>query len=121
MTGLQEPQLNLTLVEFLLARNEDTQRRARLWIDSPPIEAAKVQEALAEIRRCHTRILADCEAKEKIIDHVRHVRLNLGDVPGVGPDDTATFDRILMYLAEPDVDHPDFRPDWQVAAGDTLT
>lgn len=110
MTESQEPQLDLTLVEFLLARNDDAQRRARLWIDTPPIEAAKVQDALAEIRRCHTRTLSECDAKQKIIDHCRQIRLDARDDPA-GPD---AFDRVLMYLAEPDADHPDYVPDWRV-------
>ncbi|NUR06730.1 MAG: hypothetical protein HOQ45_06965 [Nocardioidaceae bacterium] len=74
-----------------------------------------------------TRVLAECEAKRRLILACTHEQENWVTVrPGVrqnmpvrvpwGDDDL--YEDALRYLALPYADHPDFRPEWRLSTND---
>ncbi len=89
----------LTLADFLLARIAADERAARALAehDRRPVLS------LAMTVNHPERILAECEAKRRIVEQV-------SDVKWAG---YAVRDVILGYLALPYTDHPDYRDDWR--------
>lgn len=105
------------LVEFLLARIGEEENAAKI--------AAGVPEAAMNLTRWHsTHVLADCEARRRIVE--LHAPL---DCEGVtvcsecGPDEDVRF-RVEAYgrgwpcltmrvLAQVYADHPDYREEWR--------
>jgi hypothetical protein len=88
----------VTLVGFLLARIDDDQREAA--------QAAPGRSGAASIARWHrARVLAECDAKRRIIELQRN---DLRD----DPQDWEA-DEVLRLLALPYADHPDYRAEWR--------
>jgi len=104
-----------TLAEFLLARIWDDQtiaESARVHVDDldgwPAVTAAHV------LRHDPARVLAECEAKRRIVERYRrHER----DVTphGVALDDSARFalEDTVRDLAQTYADHPAYRQEWR--------
>jgi hypothetical protein len=114
-----------TLTDFLLARIAEDESRANLCLTDPVMTWHEEDWAeIGEPSRSHveawgpTRVLAECEAKRLAIeaawgDHERiesewgssQTRAQMSaknDYPGV-----------VMVLALPYADHPDYRAEWQ--------
>jgi hypothetical protein len=90
----------MTLTDFLLARiAEDEAAVEAKWLRAPK-GAPIVPDA------AHTRVLAECEAKRRIVEYCPSASEE-GDTW-----DTA-FWRVLQILALPYADHPDYREEWK--------
>ena len=109
----------MTLVEFLLARiaeDEEGARRASA-VEGGDFAIAALPLPLMEGIRpgFPTRVLAECEAKRRIIDAARHAEFQGGSAEivmfdgwprdGVWP--------VLAALALPYASHPDYREEWR--------
>jgi hypothetical protein len=111
----------LTLVEFLLARIAEDQRRARdlvsvsftpRWLTDGN---GKVIEKPAPEINLKERLLAECEAKRRIMEAARHAEVEGGGAAIVMFDGYPRdgIVRVLAALALPYADHPDFREEWR--------
>lgn len=60
------------------------------------------------------RILAECEAKRRLVEHVQ----DQWDQPYGEPEPFLPIEwtDVLKLLAQPYADHPDFRPEWRLEA-----
>jgi hypothetical protein len=101
----------MTLVEFLLARiaeDEEGARRASA-VEGGDFAIAALPLPLMEGIRpgFPTRVLAECEAKRRIVDLYREVETDRGN------DAMSRLDRVLRALALPYVAHPDYRVEWR--------
>jgi len=123
-----------TLTEFLLARITEDEQVARTasWFDRPPIEptpdwtykgdgyevepgvthdregiaaAVNPEEGTHIARHDPARVLAECEAKRRII--AMHGELCFGN------GDRGAGDEVLEHLAQVYADHPSFDPTWK--------
>ncbi len=88
-----------TLTDFLLARIAEDEARAAgiegLWIDD------------------RGRVLAECEAKRRIVDWVIGVKASSGRPPGFDPADAEALTHALLLLALPYADHDDYDEAWK--------
>lgn len=80
----------MTLVEFLLARVAEVEQAARRATDLGDMEPLWYPDT----------ILAECEAKRRIIEEW-------------GPFETYNGEELLKVLALPYADHPDYRQEWK--------
>jgi hypothetical protein len=108
---------NMTLAEFLLARIAEDEATARDapdkdhgYIDSKPYKAFLAfdvcNEPTGEVALGRIRMLAECEAKRRIVIDFQHYQ----------PHDPE-YDGLSLYvalLALPYADHEDFREEWRV-------
>jgi hypothetical protein len=86
-----------TLTDFLLARIAEDEATipsldCRCGTDGVP--------EVASLPDCPDRIVAECEAKRRIVDLTQH---------GCGDD----YERVQRALALPYADHSDYRPEWR--------
>jgi hypothetical protein len=91
------------LIEFL---------RARLNIDELAVSRGECRCGSGPARPdCPDRVLADVQAKRKIIDEAEgyHAELEYGD------NGEWAFDCVLRLLALPYADHLDYREEWRPA------
>lgn len=91
----------MTLTEFLLARIADDEEDVA---DDEPWDGGMCQ-ANVGVHYSRDRVLAECEAKRRIVEQV-------SDVTWVGS--YAVRDFVLGQLVLPYADHPDFREEWRV-------
>ena len=107
----------MTLTEFLLARIAEDEAAARSLGDEPgrrwlhSLRGVTDQDARRFGARANpTRVLAECEAKRRIVERaeIAHERAKVGPSDG----DSAWF-LAVRYLALPYADHPDFREEWR--------
>lgn len=119
--GLPRAVDSATLAEFLLARiaeDEATIRDAARHAEATPQEIVAALQAGSQAYRFlgdledagyavvrQARVLADCEAKRRIIDLLRQ---RTGE-----PDDHGQLRAALGLLALPYADHPDYRQEWR--------
>lgn len=108
-----------TLTEFLLARIGEDEARAR------PMWELKVRQRIVGAPivplswPTPDRVLAECEAKRRIVEvareNVRVEALEHGDKPRDDAhfDSWCDVDEILRALATPYADHPDFHEEWR--------
>lgn len=124
------------LVKFLLARLDDTARRARaakpgpwhadggsVYASHPTDEVAEYTESAEHIAEHDpARVLAEVDAKRRIIDE-HTVRVPVEDSPYLGPALVSELVYCpicrndgecptLRLLALPYREHPDYRPEW---------
>jgi hypothetical protein len=64
------------------------------------------------------RVLAECEAKRRIVEHWNST-VEWAEDPGCDSPDrylmvAAGLYEAMRHLAEPSADHPDFQPEWRV-------
>jgi hypothetical protein len=96
----------MTLTEFLLARIEEDEARAR------PMWELKVRQRIigAPIVPLSwptpDRVLAECEAKRRIVDMFPF------EADGDGWNEAGA--QVLPILALPYADHPDYRDEWRL-------
>jgi hypothetical protein len=104
----------MRLDEFLLARiaeDEATARRAnkshRMTIEEPLHQPGRdILEAIIALTD-ERRVLAECEAKRRIVALCTAIALPVGGAAYLRDD-------ILRVLALPYADHPDYREEWRV-------
>ena len=98
----------MTLVEFLLARIAEDERRAHWYdLDEGPYEPGETVRAIYR----PARVLAECDAKRRIID--RHVdpdsrACNCSEMGW--PTDLCD---VIRPLAAVYADHPDYQEEWK--------
>ena len=125
---------HVTLTEFLLARIAEDEAVAkehpdlRLYVDDdgrvePPIDTW--DDGTDRLPNRHTawvllydsaRVLAECEAKRRIVGLYSYVRMSDPDYPPVVPlggDGPETYYEAIQLLAAVYVDHPDYRQEWK--------
>jgi hypothetical protein len=103
----------MTLEEFLLARIAEDEIAARSAAKThPPAGWTVAYDAETMHTRRHdpARVLAECEAKRRIVQHSERAH----ELAKVGPSagDGAWF-LACRYLAVPYADHPDYREEWR--------
>ena len=99
----------MTLTEFLLARIAEDEEQARMasalsWVTCP------------ECGYDPSRVLAECEAKRRIVEHAQQWAGTLHKTPEGWTPEACTAYRMAMewavqHLALPFADHPDYRDD----------
>jgi hypothetical protein len=106
----------VTLAEFLLARIADDEAVARRNWDGLPVQAWSLNddEGFASVCIAAPRVLAECEAKWRIVDRCAP----LADEPDEYPNGLISARAVLARatlraLALPYADHEDFRPEWK--------
>jgi hypothetical protein len=77
------------------------------------------------IARWHpARVLAECEVKRRIVEHVQHAQERYDQERGSGYGDGAdmewltkleALEPVLQMLAQPYSDHPAFRDEWRLS------
>jgi hypothetical protein len=114
----------MTLTEFLLARIAEDESVANKYPDlggnydhwELGFSFDRDYSEPMDIAIDPARVLAECEAKRRIIDAAVEVaRVDLNEP--VEPDDQGLRDsgvKILCALAVPYADHPDYLPEWRV-------
>ena len=124
----------MTIIEFLLARIAEEEASAReamgsgsgqwaswnrSWDTSPTRDLAADGARIAALpvsidehvcRHDPTRILAECEAKRRIIDECTG---GLKYDVSCGEGHWGNFENILDILGLPYADHPDYRKEWR--------
>jgi hypothetical protein len=112
MTAMTTP----TLAEFLLARIEDDQRRAREVQGATPWNVTDSDPSHRQYWML--RVLADCEAKRRIVEAWQRVDADdrvLNEYAQNAREGRQTaFYSVLKLLALPFADHPDFLQEWRV-------
>ncbi|WP_353707620.1 DUF6221 family protein [Cellulosimicrobium sp. ES-005] len=97
----------MTLTEFLLSRiAEDEARADDAWkaVDNGAIVWDRIHPDVRAALWPPARVLAECEAKRRIVESARR----LGTRGGVTPEE------LLGNLALPYADHPDYDEAWRV-------
>jgi hypothetical protein len=115
-----------TLVEFLLARIVEDEAVAaelgELWLmvadaDRRRLDAG-VREGMSSVfgvahgapaGSAPARLVAELDAKRRIVEHCSG-QVSADDLHESGTDDIT----VLLLLALPYADHPDYRPEWQI-------
>lgn len=113
----------MTLTEFLLARIADDEALAHFIIDGDHWHGIGVNSATEVAthitRQRPTRVLAECEAKRRIVERASR---DIAAADAKAPDQiTRPFDagaaheayNVLLDLARIWADHPDFREEWR--------
>ena len=96
------------LVEFLLARIAEDEAVARYTLDNhPPFRHAIEDGYLREDYHDPARVLAECEAKRRIVEIHQDWPVLIQTEPTLEPADPED-------LAQPYADHPDFDPAWRL-------
>jgi hypothetical protein len=102
----------MELTEFLLARIAEDERGARQAQADPhgchDVLAAYFDDTDKTWRFTHARVLAECEAKRRIVAMAQRFTAM--------PDDSGTdivLDDVLRLLALPYADHPDYDEAWK--------
>lgn len=106
------------LTDFLLARIAEDEAVAREWPEDPgpPPEGYPfwIDPHGHPIYQPRGRVLAECDAKRRIVDHYAHL-MQPGE-PDISPEyDDGYIDATefaLKIVALPYADHPDYRPEW---------
>lgn len=113
----------MTLTEFLLARITEDQRHAEALAVTMNTDTFTTPAALANVGAIvnPARVLAECEAKRRIVRRSKAAEGAMAD-PGRIPDDGSYFIRMsnrdawrlaLADLALPYADHPDYDEAWR--------
>ena len=102
----------MQVIDFLEARIAEDEEAARLgYLNSvlqPIYDGGRLFQRTVEIPPAvKNRVMAECEAKRKIIAHC--TRSDGGAAPAAGQD---CMERVLFVLAQVYRHHPDFSHDW---------
>jgi hypothetical protein len=116
----------LHLIEFLRARLDEDELNARqsqaLWRDTHFTVAPGSLVIMDYLRRRHpSTVLADIDAKRRILDEYQGLRAAASNYAKIGDEDMAFVGRhmyagvlgALKCLALPYADHPDYRDEWR--------
>ena len=107
-----------TLTDFLLARiaedEADPWRGAELIGSDRAVGRAEHEALAAEERAWEARVLAECEAKRRIVDYRKRVARE-SEATGVPIFEAqlSAYDATLRALALPYASHPDYRESWK--------
>jgi hypothetical protein len=99
------------LVEFLTKRIEEDEQDANIAL---PCGCGLPGFPLEHGYRCPVRVLAECQAKRRIIERAREKSYMADTTPG--PTRYITSEGLpwlLELLAEPYHSHPDFQEEWR--------
>lgn len=104
----------MQVIEFLEARIAEDEEAAKLgYLNSvlqPLYEGGQLFQRTVEIPPAvKNRVMAECEAKRKIIAHYQRIDWDAGP-----SGDQAYTERFLFILAQTYMHHPDFSDDWAV-------
>ena len=108
------------LIEFLLARIAEDEAVARAVIAEYPRHDDVTNhvcycdgQAVAALNG--HRLLAECEAKRRIVHEAREINpdADYGDVDNLDDGQVWAFGDVLQALALPYADHPDYRDEWR--------
>lgn len=112
----------VTLTEFLLARIAQEEALAhdaasegraprtgwQLWTNKKSTTpGGEVLGPRGTVEASPARVLAECEAKRRIVDTLSPL------AGGYGGDETVVYMDVLRTLASVYVDHPDYREEWR--------
>lgn len=116
----------MCLTEFILARiaeDEEFANAASLsWWSEDDLLAAydalsedshRMADARLAARHDPARVLAECEAKRRIVDNYSTLRAAEQAGESVAGVATVALHRSLRYLASVFADHPDYREEWK--------
>lgn len=133
----------MDLVDFLRARLAEDERLAKAaisdartppnwrgvqgpgrWITDGPVvvgddmtiyDEGGHDEAQAEhiARHDPAHVLADVEARRRIVEHCSATIGAAGEPPGIDHDDIPAIERVLRLLALPHADRPGYRAEWK--------
>ncbi len=108
----------MTLTDFLLSRvaeDEDVARAAEASDGDLDGFLNAGSESLGDhyLRHRPGRVLADCDAKRRIVEHLQGIADNAGDPPGTEPENLAMVTHVLALLALPYAGHADYREEWR--------
>ena len=107
-----------TLTDFLLARIAEDEAAARHWAEAMERDETEARGVPAWVAMAGgvvipARVLAECEAKRRIVEeHVQHVSPK-GSPLGCGGCERPTPCPTLRALASVHADHPDCREEWR--------
>jgi uncharacterized protein DUF6221 len=108
----------MTLTDFLVSRIAEDEAAARA-AEASEGDVHEIfdrgPETVGDHYRRHgpSRILAECDAKRRIVEHVQGVANNAGDPPSIEPASLPMLTHVLRLLALPYSDHPDYREEWR--------
>lgn len=105
----------MELTEFLLARIEEDEARAG------GVHTAADDDLAVCVCGYPARVLADCEAKRRIVELRETAAYHVEQFAAAADDpfrivyttSLSTYDAVLRSLALPFVDHPDYRGEWR--------
>lgn len=101
----------MTLTEFLLARiDEDEAAAQQEDADFANTSLLPTYDSEHQVRWHTGRVLAECEAKRRIVDAGR---AEYEDSLQSGDDTTGLAEEVLHALALPYSDHPDYDEAWR--------
>ena len=116
----------MTLPEFLLARIDERRTEAerlrelgdrigqKYGHSEPPEDDLNLGDlAYFAMHKEADRVLAECEAKRRIVEHISRVVEYAGDPPGVDINDLPALTHVLQLLALPYANHPDYWQEWK--------
>jgi hypothetical protein len=107
------PAATLTLTDFLLARIAEDEAVARDWPDDRTLFWADDQPVVDTlghvIYQPRTRVLAECEAKRRLLEWHRQYDTDERGEPH-GREDQCPAWRLLASVY---ADHPDYRKEWR--------
>jgi hypothetical protein len=128
----------VTLAEFLLARIAETERKARSWQRLRAGAWVEVQGSLGmcqewrEVGSSQWRpltdearekiyepvppdpfIMAECEAKRRIVDAYQHAVEYEAQFPNPDAAEAYIYEHVIQVLALPYAAHEDFREEWR--------
>ena len=110
----------MELLEFLVARNAEDQAAAQVAREAGPLvyelrylltNGWHPADADHVSRWSPERVVAECAAKQRILNHLNLVLH--------GPSDSPRYDYAELQMREmvqPYADHPDFQPEWTFPA-----
>ena len=111
----------MTLPQFLHARIDEDELAARALANATRVRPADEPSAGFAARFDPARVLAECDAKRRIIDLAYEatgydMTVDLERSSSARADSALAFvgDRILKALALPYADHPDFDEAWRI-------
>jgi hypothetical protein len=122
----------MSLAEFLLARIAEDEVGPRKWLERQRERTNALMAAGEPVPLNYRpaddiavdtwvlvprRVLAECAAKRRIVEHITNVERYADGSPGIGgidPDSLPAVTHILRVLALPYADRVDYQPEWRV-------
>jgi hypothetical protein len=102
------------LIEFVLARIAEDEAAALA------VEADVWDQAEGRWRYRPTRVLAECEAKRRIVERWRDLTYEVEQAESRGDYDAApvatafAYEQVVKVIAAVRADHPDYQEDWRL-------
>ncbi len=115
----------MTLPEFLLARIAEDEAHWKRLADGLSVAKGLRPDRFniggfdfqPSVPVIPAKLLAECDAKRRIVEHVTNVARYADGSPGVGgidPNSLPAVTHVLRLLALPYADHESFKEEWRV-------